>query len=118
LTKDQIERFIGDTMERDMSTAEMLAEAQRKYDVFHIVIQEGDYAKRSLDRVQESWRSFLGQHVISLSDHKKLAETIVATLQMVEGADAKSVSSRLGSTVFNAVKHLPLSRTPRLALKA
>lgn len=118
LTKAQIEQFVGDTLERVIPSAEMLADAQRKYDVFHIIIEEGDYARKHADRVKETWRALLGQHVISLPDHKKLAETIVGTLQMVEGADAAKVSSRLGSTVFNAVKHLPKSRTPRLALKA
>ena len=38
LTKDQIEEFIGDKLERAISTVQMLAEVQRKYDVFHIVI--------------------------------------------------------------------------------
>lgn len=118
LTKEQIAEFIGDTLERTISSADMLSEAQRKYDVFHIVIEEGDYAKRSKDRVLETWRKMMGQHVISLPDHTKLAETIVATLQMVEGQESAKVSSRLGSVVFNAVKHLPRSRTPRLALHA
>jgi hypothetical protein len=116
LTPAQIKSIIGDDMERQMSSEEMLAEAQRKYDVFHIVIMEGDHARNHPDRVLESWKAMLGQHVIRLADHKKLAETIVSTIEVVEGRDAKAVTAKFGSAVHDAVKHLPRSRTPRLAL--
>lgn len=116
LTKDQIKTFIGDDLEREMTTDEMLADAQRKYDVFHIVIEEGSHARNHMGRVMDSWTALLGQHVIKLADHKKLAETIVSTLEVVEGRDAKEVAAKFGSVVHDAVKHLPKSRTPRLAL--
>lgn len=118
LTRDQIKKFIGDDLEADMSSADMLAEAQRLYDVFHIIIKEGDYARAHLDKVRGSWAETLGQRVIQLSDHKKLAETIVSTLEVVEGRDAKDVTAKFGSVVHDAVKHLPRSRTPRLAITA
>lgn len=118
LTKDQIKEFIGDTLERDISTDEMLADAQRSYDVFHIVIKEGSHAKQFPDRVRESWTKLLGQHVIQLADHKKLSETIVSTIEVVEGRDAKEATAKWGSVVYDAVKSLPRSRTPRLALHA
>ncbi len=116
LSRDQIEKFIGDKTERDISSAEMLADAQRKYDVFHIIIQEGDYARKQPDKVGSTWANVLGQHVIKLADHKKLAETIVSTIEVVEGRDAAKVAARFGVTVHDAVKHLPRSRTPRLAI--
>jgi hypothetical protein len=114
LTRDQIAEFIGDRLEREMDSAEMLAEAQRMYDVFHIVIAEGDHARGHMAQVMSSWTSLLGQHVVKLADHKKLAETIVGIIETVEGRDA----SRLGTVVVDAVKHLPKSRNPRLALSA
>jgi hypothetical protein len=116
LTKEQIKKFIGDEPERADSSAEMLADAQRLYDVFHVVIKEGDFARRDLGHVQATWGPLLGQHVIYLDDHKKLAETIVSTIEIVEGREAKTVTARFGSIVHDAVKHLPRSRTPRLAI--
>lgn len=118
VTKAQLETIIGDDLERDMTSAEMLAEAQRAYDVFHIIIEEGDYARTQPDATRDSWRKTLGQHVIGLADHKKLAETIVSTIEVVEGRDAKTVTAKFGSAVYDAVKHLPKSRTPKLALNA
>lgn len=116
LTKEQIETVIGDKLERGIDSAEMLREAQRKYDVFHVIIQGGDYARSHPDEVRKSWGGILGQHVIPLSDHTKLAETIVSTIEVVEGRDAKAVTAKFGSVVLDAVKHLPRSKTPRLAL--
>lgn len=116
LTKDQIKEFIGDDLERAPSTEEMLADAQRSYDVFHIIIEEGSHARSAMTQVVSSWTNLLGQHVIRLADHKKLAETIVSTLEVVEGRDAKEVTKKFGTVVYDAVKGLPKSRTPRLAL--
>lgn len=118
LSKFQIERFIGDNLEREQSSAEMLADAQRLYDVFHIIVQEGDYASKHPDKVFNTWTKMLGQHVIRLADHTKLSETIVSTIEVVEGRDAKAVTAKFGGTVYDAVKHLPRSKTPRLALTA
>ena len=117
LTKDQIKRFIGDDMEADLSTRDVLQAAQRLYDVFHIVIEEGDYARRALNRVVDSWTALLGQHVIRLADHKKLAETIVSAIEVVEGADAELSAKGWGSgsaIVHAAVKDLPRGRGPKL----
>lgn len=114
LTADQIKKFIGDPQASDETPEQSLQDAQRLYDVYHIIIKEGDYARHSLDRVRETWRSLLGQHVIELADHTKLSETIVGAIEMAEGRDA----TRFGSVVVDAVRHLPRSRTPRLALPA
>lgn len=116
LTKAQIKEVIGDDLEREISSGEMLAEAQRKYDVFHIIIMEGSHASRYPDRVFKSWNAILGQHVVRLSDHQKLSETIIGIIEVVEGRDAAKVTADFGSVVGDAVRHLPVSRTPRLAL--
>lgn len=114
LTKGQISKFIGDTAERDMSSEELLADAQRYYDVYHIIVKEGNHARSNLDKVRAGWRKLLGQRVIELSDHKKLGEVIVGAIEMAEGATANV--SRFGTVVRDAVKHLPKSVTPKLAL--
>lgn len=118
LTKEQIKKFVGDEPETEQSPEEMLADVQRSYDVFHVIIEEGSHARSHGEQVKQSWRKLLGQHVISLADHKKISETIVSTIEIVEGRDARKVTVAFGDAVYDAVKHLPKSRTPRLALKA
>lgn len=118
LTRDQIERFIGDTLQSDLSPLEMLQMAQRSYDVFHIVIKEGDYASRNLSAVTSSWQELLGQRVIVLADHLKLAETIVSAIEVAEGVNAEESTGRWGHTieavVLDAVKDLPKGMSPKL----
>lgn len=114
LTKDQINRYIGDTPESEQTSEEMLADAQRTYDVFHIVIKQGQHACRRLDAVMRGWTALLGQKVVVLDDYTKLAETIVSIIEVSEGRDAKEVTEKFGKSVFNAVKDLPASKTPRL----
>jgi hypothetical protein len=118
LTKAQIKRFIGDDVQAELSPLEMLHLAQRAYDVFHIVIEEGDYARRVLDRVVGSWTTLLGQRVICLKDHKKLAETIVSAIEVAEGNDAQISAGAWGGNaaaiVHEAVKNLPRGHGPKM----
>lgn len=118
LTKDQIKEFIGDDIQADMSAEECLELVQRFYDVFHIVIMEGNHARLHLDRVVSSWTKLLGQRVIQLSDHTKLAETIVSAIEVAEGVKASDSAMRWGgaasSVVHDAIRDLPASRSPKL----
>lgn len=114
LTPAQIKLFIGDTLERPQSPSEMLSEAQRKYEVFHVIIKEGDYAGNALPSVVSSWTAMLGQNVLQLADHRKLAETIVGTIEIREGGAHGSVEAAFGPVVHAAVKHLSASNTARL----
>lgn len=105
LMASEIQQFIGDNPERDFTAEELLAMVEKQYHVFHIIIEEGDHARFHLDRVQNSWRSILGQRVINLSDYTKLPEVIVSTLQIIEG-EAKDdvVKSWDGSTSLVVAK--------------
>lgn len=117
-SREQIARITGDTLEADLSSAQLLEIAQRSYDCFHIIIEEGSYAKRAIDKVAASWSALLGQRVVRLSDHTKLAETIVSAIEVAEGGDARKSADGWGrhaGTVFDAVKALPRGTgTPRL----
>lgn len=118
LTPAQIKRFIGDTVE-PQSTKAMLELVRRTYDVYHVVILQGDHARHHQDEVLRSWRNLLGQHVIPLSDYTKLAETIVSAIEIAEGRDASASANGWGKNsgaILEAVKALPRGRvTPRLS---
>jgi len=113
LTKDQIKKFIGDDLECELSPQDTLQLAQRLYDVYHVVIEEGSHARTNLNRVLSSWESLLGQRVIRLADHKKLAETIVTAIEVAEGRDAEESAKGWGAgarVVLDAVRSLPRGR--------
>lgn len=111
LTAEQLKKFIGVDVQSDSLSTEMLLKlAQRSYDVFHVVIEEGDYARRRLDSVMSSWTNLLGQRVIRLADHRALSETIVSAIEVAEGRDALASASGWGGDkgeiVHRAVKEL------------
>lgn len=120
LTRDQLMQVCGDEVQGAMTTRDMLAIAQRTYDVYHVIIEEGDYARRALDRVVESWVSLLGQHVIRLQDHTMLSETIISAIEVAEGHDAKASAdlwkdARTAKIVYESIKRLPPGKTaPRM----
>jgi hypothetical protein len=56
------------------------------YNVYHIIIAEGNYASTvGADTLKQSWTSLMGQRAIVLKDHTKLAELIISLIQVNEG---------------------------------
>ncbi len=110
LTREQIERVLGYRPQVDCTTAQALVAAERLYNVYHIIVKEGSHARRHYDEMIGPWRELLGQHVITLDDHTKLAETIVSAIEVAEGRDAADSARGWGKgsgVVLDAVKHLP-----------
>lgn len=117
VTKAHVAAVCGDTLEANLSAADMLAMAQRSYDVFHVIVEEGSHARHHLDRVVASWREMLGERVIRLSDHRALAETIVSAIEVAEGRDPDHSAAAWGGravAVQRAVGHLSAGRGPKL----
>lgn len=109
--KSEFQKVFGDTIQTDsMSAEDLLRLVSKQYEVFHIVIEEGNHMRYQPDQVMESWTNILGQRVLKLSDYTKLPELIVSTLQVLNGENKDSVShSWDGSTnlvITNAIKDL------------
>jgi hypothetical protein len=108
---EQIRRVFGEPQERDLSARDCLAMAERNYEVFHIVLANEGYARHGLDRVLSTWKPLLPERTILLEDVDKLAETVISTIQVTEGANVADVAaSWSGATavvVANALRGLP-----------
>ncbi|NCQ51804.1 hypothetical protein GW796_07915 [archaeon] len=115
LTKAQLKKIFNDDVEKDYTTEELFLMASKMYNIFHIVVEEGSYARSNLSGVMKSWTELLGQRVIRLSDYKKLAEVVVSTIEVTEGKDVDSVTKSWdGSTsvvVSRAINSLATKRT-------
>lgn len=97
--KTQIQTIFGDSVEQDYTTEQLLNMVSKMYHVYHIVVEEGSHARCDLQGVMDSWVPLLGQRVLKLSDHKKLAEVVVSAIEVNEGKDVGSVvKSWSGST--------------------
>lgn len=101
----QIKKIIGDDVQRDFSSKELLTMASRMYEVFHIIVEEGSHARAYPNEVYNSWVDLLGQRVIRLSDHKKLAEVIVSAIEVNEGKNVADVTSSWSGSTSVVVKH-------------
>jgi hypothetical protein len=107
LRPEDLERVLGYRPQGGkLSMDTILTEVSRQWEIFHVIVGQGDYARRvGEDHIRRSWTNVLGQRAIWLSDYTKLAEVIVSTIQVVEGAHVdKVVASWDGSTAL-AVKN-------------
>lgn len=88
LSSYEIERVLGYKPEfNTISTRELFRLVSEKYEVFHIIIEEGNYCRYYYERTLNSWRSILGERVLSLKNHEDLANLIVEVLQKFNGRD-------------------------------
>jgi hypothetical protein len=111
LTADEIEKVLGERPQFNKITAEeLLTMVSRQYEVFHLIVEEGSFCRRNKDRVVKEWVNLLGQRAIKLSDHTKMGEVIISTLQVLAGEDVDKVASSwdgsTGLVVKNAIKNL------------
>lgn len=116
ITPAQIKTFLGHDVQSVPSTKQLLEMAQRTYDVYHIIIEEGDHFKWAKDKVTDKWRDLLGQKVINLKDYNMLAQTIVSTIEVAEGAEAAVSAGAWGGgaskIVHEAIANLPKGAPP------
>lgn len=105
LRASAVETVTGVRPQGDLSMEAVLQMAQRMYNVFHVIVEEGHCARRYPGTIQDKWMDVLGQNVISLSDHTKLAEVIVSTLQVIEGATKEEVTASWDGTTSIVVKN-------------
>lgn len=92
LTRAHVRTVFGRDAERDFLAAELLAMARRTWDVYHLVITQGSYA-RSHPGVLDEWRGLLGEHAIPVDDYRRLGEIIVSILQVRQGVDKDAVAA-------------------------
>ena len=93
LEAGHVARVLGVGLQEDLATTDVLAMAERQYEVFHVVVEQGHYARARPDDVMASWAPVLGQRVLRLADCEKLAEVIVSAIEVTEGRDARTVAA-------------------------
>jgi len=109
LNLSQVTDYMGDVPSGEDLTAQALYDqVSTVYHTFHVIVAQGSYARTRLEQVRESWANVIGQNLIILDDHTKLAEVVVSAIQITEGADLDAVAgSWSGDTslvVGNALK--------------
>lgn len=92
LNINDLARVYGRRGEVVATNAQILEKLATMYHVFHI-----DLTRRSENvYIKDKWQKVLGQNYMYLSDHTKLGELIVSTMQVVNGASVESVAGSWG----------------------
>jgi hypothetical protein len=63
-------------VQKSWKSVDLLKEAQKMYEVFHIHVMEGAQGARSLNY----WENLLGQRCIPVEDHTKISDVIINTV--------------------------------------
>lgn len=91
MDRGALEKLLGYALEKDLTAAQVLEEAQRLYHVFHLHIHETKAGQNT--HTIERWKNLLGERLIIVEDHANVAEIIASIVAVIHGADLKSVVS-------------------------
>lgn len=93
VSHNEVKKLMGDTLEADIPTADIVKECQQKYEIYY-VLPRGTHNFNSTV-IHEAWRTLLGaDKVILLNDAADICETIATAVSGLAAAtvtDAKSV---------------------------
>ena len=112
----EVRAVFGDELTEDLPLPSVLAEVQRKFDVYFIVPAGAAHVGNTA--VLRTWRKLLGQNVIELDDLGAVCETLALTVGLGEEAidlaagldDLADIGSDAGGTVGKALATLGRGR--------
>lgn len=114
-----VKRIMNSNIQSDIRFVDLVEAVRPTYTPYHIIIAEGSFASRNIDRVTSAWREILGPAAVVLSDHTKTPELIVTMLDIDAGRsvdDALSVWDTGTSTILrSALLHYIESGAARLS---
>jgi hypothetical protein len=86
LRAEQIKAVLGDKVAKNLSAKDLLDMVSQKYDVYHVVVEEGNYARTRKQQVYQSWEAILPkERIIPLKDYKSLPEVVVSVMEVHAG---------------------------------
>lgn len=111
LSKEEIKKFIGDDVQSDLSSEQLLNEVSRKYEVYHLMITEGSYMRYKNIKKINKWVDLLGQRAITVTSIDKIPEIIVSILEIASGKDKEEVINSWDGDTSVAVRNATESLT-------
>lgn len=92
----QVKEIFGDTIESDIPVANIIREAQEKYELFVLFLDhENGYNPNQRRAFKEGWVKLLGERVLTLEDPRHVSELIATTIGTCEGHDMADITQRL-----------------------
>lgn len=101
-----LQRILGDGEQHDVPSVDSLKLAEEKYHVFHLIIEEGGYARRYLDDVVNGWQQMLHHRALRVNDYRNVSQIIISAIEVSEGGDPEQVAnSWKDANVQRSVRH-------------
>jgi hypothetical protein len=93
--KHQVQQLIGDTLELNLKTIDIVSELQQRYEVFYIMPKMTIHYGES--KIVNTWKSLLGEHVLMLDEPNGICELIATTIRLFMNDDIVSAMSVLNT---------------------
>jgi hypothetical protein len=101
LGADTLRNLLGYPQGEEVTDVQLLEEAQKLYNVYHIHINEASY--RNDPEVLGYWKKMLGERLIVLDDYNAVCETIVTLIAVQHGVDMIDITSKFDSKIAGYV---------------
>lgn len=105
LYRKDIIRHLGIGPETDLTAQQLLDAVSKMYHVFHVIVEQGSFAKMHLNSVVTKWRDLLGERALRLSDYTKLSEIIVSAIEVTAGKSPDTVIKSWSGDTSLVVAH-------------
>lgn len=107
LKGDHIRKFIDPNYKgADITTANLLTEVSKKYEVFHLLVNNDTYKKLKSQNIDGVWKEYLGQRVIFTENYKEIPDKIIITIQSICESYKQIKSAQL------QMQNVPLEKSP------
>lgn len=97
----KLKDLLGYAEAEEVTDAQLLEEAQRLYNVYHIHVNEGSYCNHS--EILGYWKKMLGERLIILDDYHAICATIATVIAVQHGVDIKTVVSKFDAKTAGLV---------------
>jgi hypothetical protein len=104
-SKGYAKQILGRDCPRWVNPSAHLKAASERYHIFHVVVEQGSYARGRVPAVLRDWRKHLGRRVLPLSDYNHVAEVIVSAIALENGANFEGVIDSWPRKVGDTVRH-------------
>ena len=101
ISPDVIEQIFGGEAPEGVTDKQLLEEAQRMYNVYHIHVNEASY--RDDPEVLGYWKDMLGERLIVINDYRGICATIATLIAVQHGVDIKDATSKLDDNMKGLV---------------
>lgn len=87
-----------------IDTKDLFAETSKKWEIFHIIVEQGNYASSRLRETVNSWHNVIGNRTLRLDNYRYLGDVILSAMRVSEGQDPEAVINAVRQEAQSTVR--------------